>query len=178
MQLSNNYSSRQLITVIRLIIIFSHLTCFNINLITAWTHICYHKMYIAALLVVLNSTTATYAAVLVARNNHVKAFLRLQEGLSYIQSWLKEWRIKPNGTKSIHMAFATRKETCPLTLNSLRIPQAKDARYLENNLDFKREKCTGYSAKNHNSIENKLLLHNAILKSAPMASNRGTRPPI
>jgi len=68
----------------------------------------------------------------------------------------------------------------PVILNSLRIPQAEDAKYLElhldrrlnwkniylsseNNLDYNWRKCTGYSAVNHN-YQNKLLLYKEILK--------------
>jgi hypothetical protein len=63
--------------------------------------------------------------------------------------------------KSAQVIFITHREMCPpVTLNSLRIPQAKDAKYLElyldsrkniylpseSNLDFNWGKCTSYSA--------------------------------
>jgi len=49
------------------------------------------------------STTATYTAVLVAHNNYLEASLQLQESFYHIQRWLKKWRIKANGTKSVQV---------------------------------------------------------------------------
>jgi len=115
----------------------------------------------------LDCTIAIYVndiAILIADNNHIEASLRLQESLSYIQKWLKKWRIKASGTKSVDVTFTIRKETCPsVTVNSLRIPQAEDVKYLglhldhsvnwkkactyqtlENNLNFNWKKCTVY----------------------------------
>jgi len=66
-------------------------------------------------------------AILVAHNDHIEAYL--QESLSYIQRWLKKWRIKADGTRLMHVTSI--KETCPsIILNSLKIPQAEDAKYL------------------------------------------------
>jgi len=43
-----------------------------------------------------------------------------------------------NGTKLVHVIFITRKERClSVTLNSLRIPQAEDAKYLELHFDYR-----------------------------------------
>jgi hypothetical protein len=62
-------------------------------------------------------THADDTAVLVTHNNHIKAFVRLQESLYYIQRWLKKCRIKANGTKSVQVTFTftftTLRETCP-----------------------------------------------------------------
>jgi hypothetical protein len=75
-------------------------------------------------------------AILVAHNDPIESSLYLQESLSYIQRWLKKWRIKTNRTKSVHVMFTTCKEICPLViLNGLRIRQAEDAKYLELHLD-------------------------------------------
>jgi len=49
----------------------------------------------------------------------------------YIQKWLKKWRIRVNGAKSVQVTFTTRREACPpVTLNGLKIPQTEDAKYL------------------------------------------------
>jgi len=129
-------------------------------------------------------------------NNHTEACLQacLQESLSYIQRWLKEWRIKATGTKSVHVIFTTRKETCaPVTLNSLRLSQVKDAKYLglhldrrligenicsssENNLDFNWEKYTGYSAANRNCQLKTSCYHTR--QFGPIAFNCGAQFPI
>jgi len=58
-----------------------------------------HPRYTADLPVALGSTTASYTddtAILVARNDHIEASLRLRESFSHIQKWLKKWRIKTN----------------------------------------------------------------------------------
>jgi len=65
----------------------------------------------------------------------MEAFLRLQESLSYIQKRLKKRRTRINGAKSVQVTFTTRRKTCPVTLNSLRISQAEDAKYLGLHLD-------------------------------------------
>jgi len=131
-----------------------------------------YLLYTADLPVALGSTIAIYmddTTIFMAHNNYIETSQRLPESFSYIQRWLKNWRIKTNGIKSVHVTFTTRKEICPLvTLNDLRIFQAEDAKYLrlhlecrlnwtkniylpsENNLDYKWEKYTGYSTINHN----------------------------
>jgi len=97
-----------------------------------------YLLYIADLPVALDTIIATYAAditILAAHKDHVEAS-HLQERLFYIQIWLKKWRIKVNGAKSVQVIFTTRRKTCPpIILNGLRIPQAEDARYLGLHLD-------------------------------------------
>jgi len=60
------------------------------------------------LIFVLGSTIASHVddiAVLAAHYNHMEASLRLEESLYHIQRWLKKWRIKANGTKSVQLTF-------------------------------------------------------------------------
>jgi hypothetical protein len=38
---------------------------------------------------------------------------KLQTNLLAIGNWFKKWRMKANGSKSSHITFNTRKETCP-----------------------------------------------------------------
>jgi len=97
--------------------------------------------------------------------------------------WLKKWRIRVNGAKSVHVTFTTRRKTCPPVIsNGLRIPQAEDARYLGLHLDrrlnwrkhvFTEREQLGIQpskmywmlgSKSQLSIESKLLLYKAILK--------------
>jgi len=101
-----------------------------------------YLLYAADLFVVLDSTIAIYTddkTVLMAYNNHIQAFLRLQQNLYHIQKWFKKWRIKANGTKwgDIHYTHSTiRREMYPsVILNSQKIPQAKNAKYLGLHLD-------------------------------------------
>jgi len=71
---------------------------------------------------------------LVIHNDHIEASLCLQESLFYIQKWLTKWRIKANGTKSVHVTFIIYKKICPpVILNGLRI--LENIKYLELHLD-------------------------------------------
>jgi len=98
-----------------------------------------YLLYTADLPIAPDIITATYAddtAILTAHKDHVEASQRLQKSLLHIQIWLKKWRIRVNGAKSIHVTFTTRRKTCPpLILNGVSIPQAESARYLGLHLD-------------------------------------------
>lgn len=60
----------------------------------------------------------------------------LQETLEKIQKWLDKWRIKVNETKSLHITFITRRETCPpAKLNNQELPTAEKIKYLGLHLD-------------------------------------------
>jgi len=64
---------------------------------------------------------------LAAHKNHIEASQRLQESLFYIQKWLKKWRIRVNGAKSVQVTFTTRRKTCPpVILNGLKIPKMQN----------------------------------------------------
>lgn len=83
--------------------------------------------------------TATYAddtALLSTDNDPVTASHTLQSHLNKVESWLKQWRIKANETKSAHVTFTLRRGTCPpIKLNDKEIPQTDNAKYLGMNLD-------------------------------------------
>jgi hypothetical protein len=50
--------------------------------------------------------------------------LLTQTTLLAIQSWLRDWRIKANETKSVHVTFTTRCKTCPpIHINDVQIPR-------------------------------------------------------
>ncbi|CAG4972039.1 unnamed protein product [Parnassius apollo] len=87
------------------------------------------------------TTTATYAddtALLSAHSNPETASSQQQNHLTEVESWLKHWRIKANESKSIHVTFTLRKETCPpVTLNYKVIPQENNAKYLGMHLNRK-----------------------------------------
>lgn len=84
-------------------------------------------------------TTGTFAddtAVLAIDANPAEASAKLQRSLNNISKWLKDWRIKANESKSGHVTFTTRRETCPTVhLNNIQIPQANEAKYLGLYLD-------------------------------------------
>jgi len=80
-----------------------------------------YLLYTATFSLAPSTTTTTCAddTAILAHNNHIQASLRLQESLFYIQKWLKKWRIRVNGAKSVQAIFITRRGTClPVTLNS------------------------------------------------------------
>jgi hypothetical protein len=61
---------------------------------------------------------------------------KLQTTLLAIQSWLRDWRIKANETKSVHVTFTTRRDTCPpVHVNDMQIPQENHVKYLGLHLD-------------------------------------------
>ncbi|CAB0039188.1 unnamed protein product [Trichogramma brassicae] len=84
-------------------------------------------------------TTATYAddtALISSDPNPEIASIRLQSHLSVVEKWFKEWRIKVNETKSIHITFTLRRDSCPSVLmNGFAIPQADSVKYLGLHLD-------------------------------------------
>jgi hypothetical protein len=61
------------------------------------------------------STIAIFAnntAVLATGLDPITASQKQQHNLAAIQKWFKKWRIKGNGTKSIHITSTTQRETC------------------------------------------------------------------
>jgi hypothetical protein len=106
---------------------------------------------------------------------------KLQTNLLAFQNWIRKWRIKANGCKSIHVTFTTRKETChPVHINNVQLPE-KEVKYLGLHLDriltwhknifIKRKQlwitltkmCWLLGRKLKLSTNNKLILYKAIL---------------
>ena len=59
----------------------------------------------------------------------VSASSQLQDYLNILSNWLKDWRIKANESKSVHVTLTLKHETCPsITLNSHPIPQSEEAK--------------------------------------------------
>jgi hypothetical protein len=88
-----------------------------------------------------DTTTATFAdntVVLATDSDPAIASHILQTGLLTIKKWLKTWRMKANGTKSIHITFTTRRETCPpVHINNIQLPQAEEIKYIGLHLDHR-----------------------------------------
>jgi hypothetical protein len=109
---------------------------------------------------------------------------KLQASLLEIQSWLNTWRMRANETKSVHVTFTTRRETCPpVHINDVHIPQRQPCQvpwtssrpppYLAHTHIFAKRKQLGLSLtkmywllgrKSKLSTNNKFLIYKAILK--------------
>lgn len=144
-------------------------------------------LFTSDLLSTNNSITATFAddtAILTSHSNAVIASERLQESLTKIQPWLRKWRDRINESKLTHVTFTTRRDICPpVTLNNKALPQKDNVKYLGIHLDqrltWKKHiwmKRKQLGLKLHNmywllgrksklSLENKILLYKAILKT-------------
>jgi hypothetical protein len=56
---------------------------------------------------------------------------KLLTNLLAIEDWSKKWRMKANESKSIHVTFTTRRETCSLVhINNVQLPREEDIKYL------------------------------------------------
>jgi hypothetical protein len=52
-----------------------------------------------------------------------------QTDLLAIQNWFKKLKMNANESKSIHVTFTTRRETCPrVHINSVQLPQEEDVK--------------------------------------------------
>ena len=128
-------------------------------------------------------TFADDTVALSVHSSPVSASSQLQDYLDILSNWLKDWRIKANESKSVHVTFTLKHETCPpITLNSQPIPQSEEAKYLGIHLDkrltwkthiFTKRKALGIRLRNlywlflpnsKLSLENKILIYKTILK--------------
>lgn len=130
--------------------------------------------------------TATYAddtAILAENVNPVVASDILQSHLNELQNWFDLWRIKINQTKSVHVTFTLRRNSCPpVYIYNTMVPQADEAKYLGMRFDrrltwqkhiwMKRKqldtKLRGLywliGKRSHLSDSNKILIYKSILK--------------
>jgi hypothetical protein len=133
-----------------------------------------------------NCLTATFAddtTILASHEIPNIASQILQNDLHRIQEWLQKWRIKANGSKSVHITFANRMGNCPpVTFNDQLPPQQEEVKYLGMHLDRRltckrniimkrkqlgiklRRLCWIIGRNSKLSLNNKLLLYKAILK--------------
>uniref|UniRef100_A0A1Y1JXT3 Reverse transcriptase domain-containing protein n=2 Tax=Photinus pyralis TaxID=7054 RepID=A0A1Y1JXT3_PHOPY len=128
-------------------------------------------------------TFADDTAILSCHENPQIASNKIQNYLTNLQQWLEKWKIKVNESKSAHITFTLRKETCPaVTINNVQIPQTQTVRYLGLHLDSKltwkqhitkkkkqveiktRELQWLIGRKSRVSLENKILIYKAVIK--------------
>lgn len=132
---------------------------------------------------VVIGTFADDTAALAVNEDPKKASHSLQKCIDNISSWLQDWRINVNETKSVQVTFTLKRETCPpITLNHSEIPQANEVKYLGIHLDkrltWKKHIQTKrkaleiqlnkfkslISSRSPLSLENKLLIYKCIIK--------------
>lgn len=145
-----------------------------------------YTLYTADLPVSSDVVTGTFAddtAILASDVNPSTATKKLQSSINSITSWLKDWRIKANETKSVQVSFTLRRDTCPpVTMNGKQLSQQENIRYLGIYLDrrltwqkhiFTKRKALGMKLRNmywllNNKskmlLENKLLVYKCIIK--------------
>jgi hypothetical protein len=108
--------------------------------------------------------------------------MKLQTTVNKIDIWVEKWRIKINQSKSTHITFILRNQTCPtVQKDNVDLPQKSEAKYLGMHLDRRltwakhiktKRKELILKAKQMNwllerptrSIESKLLLYKAAFK--------------
>lgn len=85
------------------------------------------------------TTMATYAddtALLSIDEKPEVATENLQTQITSLETWFNRWRIKVNQSKSVHVTFTLKRQTCPpVNIYSVNIPQAEEAKYLGMHLD-------------------------------------------
>jgi hypothetical protein len=82
------------------------------------------------------ATSADDTAVVATDSDPATASHKLQTTLLTIQSWLRDWGIKANETKSVNVTFTTRRDTCPpVHINDVQIPQENHVKYHGLHLD-------------------------------------------
>lgn len=145
-----------------------------------------YQLYTADLPISRNVKMATFVDDTALMSTHINmntASRELQNYLNEIEKWLTAWRMKVNETKSVHTTFTMKKKTCPgVSLNSIKIPQATEVKYLGLHLDKRLTWKKHITVKSKQlkiqlskmywiigrrsklSLESKLLLYKAILK--------------
>ena len=73
---------------------------------------------------------------LASHKNHTQASHILQQHLDSVYEWCTLWKVQLNNTKSQHITFTLRRQTCPpVHINNQYIPQTDTVRYLGMTLD-------------------------------------------
>jgi hypothetical protein len=62
--------------------------------------------------------------------------MKLQATINKVDGWAKKWRIKENRSKSMHITFTLRNQTCPtLQVGNVDLPQKNEVTYLGMHLE-------------------------------------------
>jgi hypothetical protein len=132
------------------------------------------------------TTTGTFVddmVILTSHEDSVAAARILQNHLDHLETWLKNWRININETKSMQVTFTLKKGKCPAVyLNNTALPQSSAVKYVGFHMDSrltwkqhiaKKRKQIELKVKDlywiigHKStmsLDNKVLLYKTIIK--------------
>lgn len=103
----------------------------------------------------MSTNIATYAddtALYTSSINLQELSFNLQNHLNTLETWFKKWRIKANTTKTVHITFTLRRQSCPtLFFCGSAIPHTDRVRYLGLHIDRR------LTWNHHVSIKRKLL---------------------
>jgi hypothetical protein len=132
---------------------------------------------------ILIANFAGDTATLSSDTNPNRASDKLQLHLNILQTWLEQWRVKVNNTKSTQITFTTNRIICPqTTIYNTPIPMKSEVTYLGLHLYQRltwqahiKAKCQHLNLRvkkyywligrtSQLSVENKLLLYKTILK--------------
>jgi len=70
------------------------------------------------------------------RNSQLTATDNLQKSIDNIFAWIRRWKIRINGDKSVHVNYTLHKtENIQLVLNQTPVPQKGSTKYLGMHLD-------------------------------------------
>ena len=84
------------------------------------------------------ATFADDTAIMAIGDNNAEPTEKLQAAFTKVQSWAREWRIKLNETKSVHIDFTNKRiEHKPTHINHQVVPYENTAKYLGMTLDAK-----------------------------------------
>ena len=130
------------------------------------------------------STFADDTAILGVHESPQEASKILQDHITDLEKWLKQWKIKVNEQKCVHITFTLRRESCPpILINNQIIPQHSEVKYLGMHLDRRLTWKSHIAAKvthmklkllqinwligknSKLSLDCKLLLYNQLIKS-------------
>ena len=84
------------------------------------------------------ATVADVTAIMAVEGDEINATEKLQRAADEINNWIRQWLIKLNEDKSIHVTFTN--ESChhiPVIINGKTIPHSQTAKYLGMTLDAK-----------------------------------------
>jgi hypothetical protein len=86
-------------------------------------------------------------AIMSSDQDPTTASQKLQQHLNLLQTWMKQWKITVNPTKSTQIAFTTRADCPQVSINNFPIPIKQEVKYFGLHFDKKLTWSTHIKAK-------------------------------